>query len=201
MNNSSTEKIVQGIKEQNEKIFLLIYQKYFPHTRSLVKLNKGCDSDAEDIFQEALIIVYTKIKNGDLKLKCSFSTYLYSVSRFLWLKELEKRKRRNVTSYQEMPYIELDNDIIERCVENERRKLYLKHFYQLSEACQRLLTLFIQGISIKEITAIMGYSTDQHTKNRRYRCKKSLIDKIRNDPDYRELKNEKYKENSKIPRW
>jgi hypothetical protein len=41
------------------------------------------------------------------------------------------------------------------------------------------LRYFIEGMSIAEITRKMGYKSSQHTKNRRYRCKLSLIKLIK----------------------
>ncbi|HET6996503.1 MAG TPA: sigma factor, partial [Chitinophagaceae bacterium] len=61
-------------------------------TRKIVVSNGGNAQDAEDIFQEALIIVCRKVKDPGFQLTAQLSTYLYSVSRFLWKDELRKRK-------------------------------------------------------------------------------------------------------------
>ena len=44
---------------------------------------------------------------------------------------------------------------------------------------KKVLRYFIEGMSIAEITRKMGYKSEQHTKNRRYRCKLSLIKQIK----------------------
>jgi len=201
MDHYTKEKIIEGIRKEDDKIIFYIYEKCFKQIKHLIKINNGDDNDTKDIFQEAMMIIFAKIKNNELNFECSFSTYIYSVCRLLWLKELEKRRRRCEKFFEGDNYIDVDNDVIELFEKNERRKLYLKHFNELSEACQKLLTLFLNGVPIKEITKIMGYSSDQHTKNRRYRCKKTLIDKIRSNPEYTELKNEKYRDDNEVPRW
>jgi hypothetical protein len=36
----------------------------------------------------------------------------------------------------------------------------------------------------------MGFSTVAHVSDKKYRCKKSLIERIKRDPKYRKFKNE-----------
>jgi hypothetical protein len=81
----------------------------------------------------------------------------------------------------------LTEDVYEIHEYNERMFLYRSHFNRLSEKCKKILSLFLDGHTVKEITVIMGYGNDQHTKNRRYRCKKSLINSIRTTFGYKEL--------------
>ena len=55
----------------------------------MIHSNGGRPQDAEDVFQEALIILVGKIRKSDFKLTAKLSTYLFSVCRFLWK---DKRK-------------------------------------------------------------------------------------------------------------
>ena len=84
---------------------------------------------------------------------------------------------------------------------NEKLKLFREKFEELSEDCKKVLRMFLNNIPIKEITQSMGYSSDQHTKNRRFRCKKSLVEKIRKSSKYKELRNEKNQDDRDLPRW
>lgn len=167
----------------------------------MVIKNNGNEEDARDIFQETLIILYRKIRENNLKLVCSLGTFIYSISRLLWLKELETRKKRKEDFIELDTYSTLDGNIIELAQKNERLRLYREHFEKLSEDCKKILSMFLNKVPIPEITGIMGFSSDQHTKNRRYRCKKFLITRIRNSIQYQELKNEKSTNDREIPRW
>jgi DNA-directed RNA polymerase specialized sigma24 family protein len=114
-------------------------------------------------------------------------TYLYSVSRFLWLKELGKRKwlSHNTDDFEE--FVDADADIAMISEKNERMVLYRTCFEKISEACRKVLSLFAEGFSIAEITIMLGFSSEQHTKNRRYRCKLSLINVIKAEYGYKTL--------------
>ncbi|WP_431215013.1 RNA polymerase sigma factor [Puia sp. P3] len=50
---------------------------------SLILNNSGYPDDARDIFQEAMIVLYEKVRSGTFELNCQLKTYLYSVCRRL----------------------------------------------------------------------------------------------------------------------
>jgi RNA polymerase sigma factor (sigma-70 family) len=131
-----------------------------------------------------LLVLFQKVRKADFKLTCALATYIYSVARFLWLKELNKRKwiSYQEVNLEEVADVESDVGVINE--RNERLLFFRRCFDQLSEACQKVLTLFNEGLSITEITKVMGYTSEQHTKNRRYRCKQSLIQNIKAEYDF-----------------
>ncbi len=200
-NNYSDQALLKGLIEGREEILLELYRISYKTVRHLILSNHGVEEDAKDIFQDAIMVIFQKVRKNELQLSCSLNTYIYSVCRNLWLKELSLRGR---TVYQFESTEEItdeDNDIELWQHYNERISFYRKIFEELSEDCKRILKLFMSGETISNITRIMGYSSEQHTKNRRYRCKLSLIQRIRATSIYNELKNESDEDNRKIPGW
>jgi len=171
--------MLRGLVSHDEKILSAYYSVYFKSIRRYILHNQGSKEDARDIFQDVLLVVFRKLKSESLELTCSLGTYLYSVSRLLWLKELHKRKRFSDRPADWAEYADEDTDVIQIAEYNERLRIYRRHFEELSGDCRKVLSLFLEGMSIAEITAIMGYKSDQHTRNRRYRCKLTLINRIR----------------------
>lgn len=200
-NKYTEQELLEGIVAQKNDVLESIYDVNYKTIRQLVLLNNGKEEDAKDIFQETLVIIYRKLQKDELSLNCSLKTYIYSVARLLWLKELENKRNRNVNLAECDQYVDIEDNVYQLVEVNERLKLYHEQFEQLSNDCKKILKLFLNNISIAEITKIMGYSSVQHTKNRRYRCKKSLIERIRNNPKYEELKNENNNDDREIPRW
>lgn len=141
--------------------------------------NSGSEEDARDLFQDVILVLFQKVRNDSFLLTCSLSTYLFSVSRLLWFKELSKRKHISASSIILEDYADNDKDIHETAELNDRLEIYRRTFESLSVDCQKVLRYFIEGMSITEITQKMGYKSEQHTKNRRYRCKLSLIKQIK----------------------
>jgi hypothetical protein len=50
--------------------------------------------------------------------------------------------------------------------------------------------MYFNNFSVEDIRAAMNYKDLHHTADRKYRCKKSLIKRIVNDPLFKRLKDE-----------
>jgi RNA polymerase sigma factor (sigma-70 family) len=188
INKYSDEELLKGLLTYDEKILHEFYIRYFPVVKKLILNNNGTEEDAKDLFHDVLLVIFQKLRHEDFRLTCSLKTFLYSIARFKWLRELQKRKRISHEMDDDEHCIDLDADIALLFEYNERMLLYRKVFDELSADCRKVLSLFIEGYSIKEITKIMGYKSSQHTKNRQYRCKLTLINRIRAAYGYKELK-------------
>ncbi len=175
----SDAEMLAGLKARNENILKAYYKLFYSGIRHFVLKNSGSEEDARDLFQDVLLVLFQKVRSDSFFLTCSLSTYLFSVSRLLWFKELSKRKHISAASFILEDYADIDRDIHETAEYNERLEIYRRNFDSLSADCQKVLRYFIEGMSIAEITRKMGYKSEQHTKNRRYRCKLTLIKQIK----------------------
>jgi len=184
---NSEKEILRGILKNDHHTLRYIYTAYFQNIRYYIKRNNGDEEDAKDIFQEAIIIIYKRLKNNNLVLTCTLKTFIYSVCRLLWLKQLERRKLTDQVNKEYELYIELDDSILDMYEENEKYILYQNQFKKLSSDCQKVLQLSLEKLSIKEIREIMGYATEKYTKKRKYQCKEKLVEAIKNDPKFKNL--------------
>lgn len=191
MRQLSATEIINGIARRKDNVIKYVYKTCYPDVRKMILSNGGCEQDAEDTFQEGVTKVYQKITQHGLQLTCKFGTYLYSVCRFLWLQELEKKSAsgRNVRLVDEIIDDETANHKIR---ENSEMKLYEQHFRELGKECQKVLNMYFRSASMEEICVVMGYKNVQIAKDKKYRCKKSLMNKIYNNPVYKQLQDEEY---------
>jgi RNA polymerase sigma factor (sigma-70 family) len=190
MKSYSDEQILKGILRHDNLILQYIYKQYYYKVNYFIKKNSGSEDDANDVFQEAIIVIYRKIKENDLVFEASsFQGYLFSVCRFLWLKELEKRRIEKEKINDTMPYQEdlYDENLVELVNKNEKYGLYQKHFKTLSTDCQKLLQLFFEKVPLKEIASIMGYKSEKYAKKRKYKCKELLISRIKRDTEFKKI--------------
>jgi RNA polymerase sigma factor (sigma-70 family) len=191
MINYSNEELLNGILRNDNVILQFIYKNFYYKVNLYVKKNSGDDDDANEEFQEAVIVIYRKLKANDLKLTCGFETYLFSVCKYLWFKQLERRKTDKEwirdNPYDENEYVP---DFMEAADKNERFKLYQKHFQMLGADCQKLLQLFFDKISLKQITQIMGFTSEKYLKKRKFKCKEYLVTSIKQDLNYKKLMQE-----------
>jgi RNA polymerase sigma factor (sigma-70 family) len=186
----TVEAILKGLKSNDNEVLNFIYRKYFPEIRFFVIKNSGSDEDAQDVFQEAIIIIYKKLRDGVLDLTCSFKTYLYSVCRIVWLKQLEKRKIKKDGFSDNQVFVDLQEGVDEMAEEQERYKLYQKHFQTLHVDCQTILKLFLEKVPLKEIANRMNINSEKYLKKRKFQCKEILVKRIQNDPNFKKLKDD-----------
>ena len=189
MINYSNDELLNGILRNDSVILQFIYKNFYYKINFFIKKNNGDDDDANDVFQEAIIIMYRKIKENSLVLDCSFDTYLYSICRFLWMKQLEKRKNEKERIYDNQEYRDdIYDEQLNRTVDmNERYKLYQKHFKNLGKDCQKILQMFFDKVPLKQIAQMMGFKGEKYAKKRKYKCKEYLIKSIKQDLEYKKI--------------
>lgn len=181
--------LLNGILRNDTIALQYIYKNFYSKINFFIKKNNGDDDDANDVFQEAIIIIYRKLKANDLVLDCTFETYLYSVCRFLWLKQLEKRKMEKEKIKDNHEYNDdLYDDGLEKVVDlNDRYKLYQKHFANLGKDCQKVLQLYFDKVPLKSIAQMMGFKSEKYAKKRKFKCKEYLIKSIKQDLEYKKI--------------
>ena len=188
MSEFSVEEIIVGIKSRDNCVLQYIYKSYYPTIHNFILNNSGTSDDAKDIFQEAIIVIYRKISEDKrFLLNSSFKTFLYSVARHLWLKQLrdQKYEERKITDQQK--FIELKEEPFKIDNEDLRMSLYQKHFSKLPEDCQKILRLTARDIPQKEIAQALGFKSENYVKKRKHYCKEYLIKMIKEDPRYQDL--------------
>ena len=187
LKNSSDQRFIRGIAQGNPFILKEIYATYQPAITKLVESNNGSMEDAQDVFQEGLTVVYRKARTEDFRLTSSFLTYFYSVCRFIWLKKLRKKSRAMVTFEDTMGFSN-EHSVEADFLKKERYALYIDSLKKLGEGCQKVLSLYAQSVSMKEIARQMGYASENYAKKRKFSCKKKLLLLIEQDKRYSELR-------------
>ena len=64
MKRLSDEEILAGLRKRDNRILQYIYKNSFTPVKQLVLHNAGSENDAEDIFQEALIVIFKKLRES-----------------------------------------------------------------------------------------------------------------------------------------
>jgi RNA polymerase sigma factor (sigma-70 family) len=176
-----------GLQQDNRPAIETIYKQNYSMVQTLILNNNGSQEDAKDIFQEALIVLYEKVKSGSFELNCQIKTYLYSVCRRLWLKRLNQLQRFSpeVESIEEIVAVEEEMEVHER--RNADFLLMEKAMQGLGEPCKSLLeSYYLQKKSMLEIAGNFGYTNADNAKNQKYKClmrlKKLFFDQYKNNP-------------------
>jgi RNA polymerase sigma factor (sigma-70 family) len=176
MDKLSDIELVEGIRSGSDKHLQMVYTKNYLAIKSMVITNSGSEDDAKDIYQEAMIVFYENCKKEGFKLTCKIQTYLYSISKNLWLKKLNKVSSKNISLEKDVAdTVNVESEIIAFEEESGRLKMLEKAFEKLGESCTKLLKMFyFEGLKMDQISAKMGYTNADNAKNQKYKCFKRL---------------------------
>lgn len=195
--------LLNGIQNGDRETIGYIYKTILPAVEGIIFSLNGSKEDAKDIFQEALMLIYSKLLDEKLILNCSLKTYMCTIARNLRIKAMRHKGTFSLSVVDEG--IVYETQLIEEPVlipeEEEKKLLYEKHFILISDECQKLLKYFILELSLKRITSLMHFKNENYTKFRRNKCKEYLMKSIFSDPKYKELTYEPYRNDREIPRW
>ena len=170
----SQEQLIQGIKENQRNVMSALYLDVFPKVRSFILQNSGDEEQAKDIFQEAFLVAWQKVKNGDFQPQntTAMQGFLFQISKNKWLDWLRSSRFKMESS---MGAISIEVADSEDEILLEERLSYLEEaFQQLGESCRELLKRFyFEKESLEELAERFGW-TNQTAKNNKYRCMEKL---------------------------
>jgi RNA polymerase sigma factor (sigma-70 family) len=163
--------LLQGLAQNSRQAAETIYKENYPMVQTLITNNSGTEDDARDIFQEAMVVLYEKACSGHFELHCKLKTYLYSVSRRLWLKKLylAKKYTGDIAEIEEMVSVEEDLESHEQ----QGRELVVmqKALMTLGEPCKSLIKAFyLDKKNMTDIADVFGYTNADNAKNQKYKC-------------------------------
>lgn len=170
------DELLAGLANGSDEVLNQLYRRYFPMVLHFITTNNGSEDDAKDIYQEAIVVLYEKVRGGSLELYCQLKTYIYSVSRRLWLKQLAQRNRYMVRDIEtpageDFAGQQLDDDFIDHEERDRQFNLMADSLARLGEPCRTLLEdFYIQHLSMQDITEKFGYTNADNAKTQKYKC-------------------------------
>lgn len=181
----SDDELLIGLATGSDAALTQLYRRYYPMVLHLVLNNSGSEDDAKDIYQETLVVLYEKVSADALELNCQLKTYLYSVSRRLWLKQLSKRSRQNTGRASgrhgqdngDGHFLDteiaapVDDDLDKHEARDRQFDLMADSLIKLGEPCRTLLEdFYIRHFSMQQITEKFGYTNTDNAKTQKYKC-------------------------------
>jgi RNA polymerase sigma factor (sigma-70 family) len=163
--------LLQGLARNDKKAVETIYRENYTMVQSLIINNNGSADDAKDVFQEAMIVLYEKARSGTFELNCLIKTYVYSVSRRIWLKKLQLASRYSGDIGNAENLVPVEEDVEEHAKRDLEFDMMQKAILSLGEPCKSLLEAFyLQKRNMQEIAAGFGYTNAENAKTQKYKC-------------------------------
>jgi RNA polymerase sigma factor (sigma-70 family) len=163
--------LLKGLATNDKKAVETIYKENFNTIQSLIINNNGSSDDAKDVFQEAIIVLYEKVQTEGFELHCQIKTFLYSVSRRLWLKRLQQQSRYSSPGDNMEAVVDVDEDLSVHEQKDLELDMMEKAIGNLGEPCKSLIeAYYLQKKSMQEIASDFGYTNSDNAKTQKYKC-------------------------------
>ncbi|MCE3260103.1 MAG: polymerase subunit sigma-70 [Bacteroidetes bacterium] len=172
----SDSQFLQGLRMGNNEVLTALYKKHYNIVLKLVVNNSGTSDAAKDIYQETLIVLYENARKPGFELNCQLQTYIYSVAKRLWLKQLKKNGSTFlIREDDEGGIADVSEDIsLHQQKESDIEKA-AKSLENLGEPCATLIKdFYIQKLSMEAIAEKFGYTNADNAKNQKYKCLQRL---------------------------
>ncbi len=133
-----------------------------------------------------MLVVLNIIRKNESLNDNNLGLFLFQVCKFKWLNELKKKKTRIENFNLSVNDLELVNDktTSEETIENQKLRLFDRHFSKLRPSRRLILALYFIGIPIPGIMSITGINSEEYARRKIYLSKKDLISRISNDPEF-----------------
>lgn len=168
------QQIINRIKSNDRVVLGELYNQHRKMIFSYVLKNGGRNADAEDMLQEAIIVLWQNVCSGKFKLKSKISTYMLAIVKNKWRAESRKHCKLSDEPLPENRSDGRENSLTD-LIRNENNQAVGNALNQISAGCKELLLLFyFEARSTKDIARIMSFSGPDVVKAKKYQCKKSL---------------------------
>jgi len=185
------QKYVEALLNNDPLVLEELYEKFSGKIKWMILQNSGTETDAADIFQDALMSIYNKAKTGDFELTCPMEAFLYLICKNKWLNVLNKRKTQKVTNTDTEGFNYIGEDsfrLAEDCVmQQERSALLAEKLSEMGDSCRNLLKLSWSGLSMDEVAKRLKVSY-AYARKKKSECMAKLITLVKQSPKFNSLK-------------
>ena len=150
--------------------------------------NGGTPQDAEDVFQDTLVLFDRQIRDEKFQGQSSWATYFVGIAKWRWVSLRRKFGRDSFElkiEYHDSPV----ESVEARVIEGEKRTVIDAVLSQIGTRCQQVLTYYKLSHSMEEIAELMNLSSPEMAKKVAYECRKKFKEFVLNNPEYRVVLN------------
>ncbi|MBI2428198.1 MAG: sigma-70 family RNA polymerase sigma factor [Ignavibacteriales bacterium] len=172
---NTDSKILDLMKKGDEEALVMLYESNRRMVQSYVARNNGTDEDAEDLLQEAVVVIWERVHAGTFEYSAKLSTFIYATVQNMWRRRLARSKRETPTEFLTVNDPEDPISFLDDLVESELSKQIAAALVKLGEPCKTLLLLFYwEECSMEEIAKKMKFANAETAKSKKYQCKKAM---------------------------
>jgi RNA polymerase sigma factor (sigma-70 family) len=180
------QQTLAGLRNRENSAFAVLYTFYYPAVERFVLRNSGSQAEAQDVFQETILVLLEKVPTADFQLTSSLKTYVLAISSNLWLKRLRQTGRLERAELAELerhaPAVEPAAFGQEATAQQQTRVQGL--LARISAKCQALIqAIFFGQKTIQTVVQDHHYTSVHNAQNQKYKCLEQARRGARKNPD------------------
>jgi DNA-directed RNA polymerase specialized sigma24 family protein len=153
--------------EQREAFFLALYKKAFPGFARYVARMGGSLEEAQDIFQDTLVIYYEKVASARAEIIVNEKAYLLGIAKRLWLQHYKATSKNEPLN---------DFDMVVVPDEQPATGKLLHYLETAGKKCMELLkAYYYDHLPVGDVATLFGYSGTHSVTVAKYKC----LEKVR----------------------
>ncbi len=158
-----------------EKEFIRLYELSFPASARYISKMGGTFQEAQDVFQDALVIYHEKTQDPAFTLQNTPAHYILGIVKHLWSRKFN----------QQLHWVPLDANENTIAIPDDyfptvdSQKL-LMLLVNSGKRCMELLrTFYYEKLPLKQIAGTLGYTTPHAAAVQKYKCLEKVRDTIK----------------------
>lgn len=149
-----------------------LYLRNLSSIESLTCQNSGTPEDAKEVLQDALVVVYQSVRKHGFQLTSKLDTYLYSIAKNIWFKQLRKKKR-------EVETVPIDGQgfllAAPKSPDSALGEQVMLAIQNMSPQCRKILTMiYVEEKDNNETMRAMEYKSLAALRNKKSNCLQKL---------------------------
>jgi len=171
------------VVQLDESMYTSLYDEVYPVVASIISRQGGTLAEAEDIFQDALIVFMDQAR---LTMVQDPARYIVGIAKHLWMRRARKENRfLKLDDYEQSLHLP---DEVASEVSSSALFLFLQ---RAGSKCMDLLSdFYFAGLSIAQLSARHGFTTRHSAAVQKHKC----LEKIRTIVKEKQLSHEDFLE-------
>ena len=164
-----------------------LFRKYSYYIREGSRKYFISEEESFDAYTDAILSAIETITKGQFENRSSLKTYLHKIFHNKCVDLIRKKTTNKMSVHQTsglddmmLQLSDTAKPVIQKLIERSDFEQLRRQLDQLGEKCKKLLNLFAEGYSDKEIAEIAEYKTGEVAKTSRIRCLEKLRQSYKN---------------------
>lgn len=167
--------ILDLMRKGNEEALVTLYRSNRQPITAFIVRNNGTSDDAEDMLQEALVVLWERVRAGRFEYAARLDTFVYATVKNLWMRRLSRTRKETPAQINPEGVIDGDPSALDGLINTERAAAVRSALDRLGNPCRALLLLFYwEELPMEEIARKLGFANADTAKAKKYQCKKAL---------------------------